>query len=163
MLQENFRSLVAAVLSACHAYYADRLISLAVFGSVARGTMRADSDIDLLLVVDPLPDGRMARVQEFESVEAAVAPALAAASAAGIRTTLSPVFKTPAELARGSLLFLDLTDQADILFDRDQILADYLNTLGQRLRALGAQRIYKGGGYYWMLKPDLQPGEEIRL
>jgi predicted nucleotidyltransferase len=33
-------------------------VSLAVFGYVARGTMGLDSDIDLLIVADGLPDGR---------------------------------------------------------------------------------------------------------
>jgi predicted nucleotidyltransferase len=32
--------------------YGDRIKSITLFGSVARGTARADSDIDLLIVVD---------------------------------------------------------------------------------------------------------------
>jgi hypothetical protein len=35
--------------------------------------------------------------------------------------------------------------------------------LRQRLVELGARRIRKGGGYYWQLKPDFKPGDEIRL
>ena len=38
--------------------------SLAVFGSVARQTRQHDSDIDLLLMVLELPDGRMPRIGE---------------------------------------------------------------------------------------------------
>ena len=35
--------------------------------------------------------------------------------------------------------------------------------LASRLRAMGARRVQKGGGYYWILKPDLKPGEDIDL
>jgi predicted nucleotidyltransferase len=163
MLQETFESLLSQVLTACRRAYGARLVSLAVFGSVARGAMGPDSDIDLLLVIDPLPDGRMARVGEFDAVESELAPSLDAAWRLGVRTSLSPVFKTPAELRRGSLLFLDLPDQARILFDREDTLGRYLQDLGARLADMGARRIYKGGGYSWLLKPDRKPGEVIEL
>ncbi len=63
----------------------------------------------------------------------------------------------------GSLLFLDLSEQARILEDREGFLRAYLDALAARLAALGAKRVRKGGGYYWLLKPDLDPGEEIQL
>jgi hypothetical protein len=88
---------------------------------------------------------------------------LAAAATDGIHTTLSPVFKTPEELAYGSPLFLDMTEDVRILHDPDGVLERYLRGLRARLRALGARRIAKGGGYYWLLKPDLKPGEDFTL
>ncbi|MGH8679412.1 MAG: nucleotidyltransferase domain-containing protein [Burkholderiales bacterium] len=138
-------------------------MSLAVFGSVARGSMRADSDVDLLLVADHLPDGRMARVREFSRVESLVADVLQEARGIGINTILSPVFKTTEELKRGSLLFLDMIDEAEILYDRGATLRRYLDDFASRLRKMGAERVRSGGGYYWRLKPDLKPGETIVL
>jgi hypothetical protein len=38
-----------------------------------------------------------------------------------------------------------------------------MNRLRRRLKALGARRVRLGGGYYWLLKPDLKPGETIPL
>lgn len=163
MLKEHFNNILAALLNACRQHYGARLVSVAVFGSVARGTMRPDSDIDLLLVVDGLPAGRMNRVREFMPVEEAVSGVLAAAEKDNIHTSLSIVFKTPEELQRGSLLFLDMTDQAVILYDKENILRNYLDDLTRRLKAMGARRIYRRGGYYWLLKPDLKPGEKIQL
>lgn len=163
MYREGFERILAALPAACEAVYGGRLLSLAVFGSVARGTMRPDSDIDLLLVADPLPAGRMQRRAEFDAVEARLAASLAEARADGVQTILSPVFKTPEELRQGSFLFLDLTDQARILRDRGGLLRDYLADLAARLRAMGARRVYKGGGYYWVLKPDYKPGDRIEL
>lgn len=150
-------------MRACRAHYGERLVSLAVFGSAARGGMRADSDIDLLLVVEGLPQGRLARVRDFDTIEAGLAEVLALAKKDGVHTSLSPVFKTPEEVEQGSLLFLDMTDQAKILFDRNGFLRGYLDNLAGRLAKMGARRVYRGGGYYWLLKPDLKPGEDIAL
>ncbi len=163
MLRESFRTILDALQEACLAVYGERLRSAAVFGSVARGTMRHDSDIDLLLVVDGLPAGRMARVREFEAVEDRLAPLLKEAARKGVHTSLSPVFKTREELAQGSPLFLDMTEEVMILEDRDGLLRGYLAQLKARMQALGSRRIQKGGGYYWVLKPDLKPGEDFSL
>ena len=159
----HFEEILRELPSACRSVYGERLVALAVFGSVARGRMRPDSDIDLLLVVENLPFGRMARVREFDAVEARLKTALELAETAGVHTSLSPIFKTPEELHRGSFLFLDMTDQARVLVDDRQLLADYLGALRRRLAEQGAHRVAKGGGYYWKLKPDFQWGERITL
>ncbi len=161
--KQVFENLVGRVERACAEVYGDRLVSLAVFGSVARGTMGPESDLDLLVVAEPLPRGRMARVREFERVDALCEPALREAEAQGVRTTLSPVIKTPSEVELGSPLFLDMTIEVRILRDREGFLERYLRGLAERLDRLGARRIRMGGGYYWLLKPDLKPGEEVRL
>jgi predicted nucleotidyltransferase len=80
-LASVFEELIGDLAKACGDVYADRLVSVAVFGSVATGMMRPDSDIDILIVVDPLPDGRLRRVEEFEKVEVLLQARLAAAAA----------------------------------------------------------------------------------
>ena len=158
-----FDAIVAALVPAAQAVYGERLLALALFGSVARGTMRPDSDIDLFLVADPLPAGRLARITEFERVEHGLAGPLAAARGAGVHTLLSPVIKTPEEMRQGSFLHFDLTDQARILHDPQGVLRGYLDDLAARLQAMGARRVYRGGGYYWLLKPDYRWGDRIEL
>jgi hypothetical protein len=60
----------------------------------------------------------MPRVQEFEAVERALTADLAEAARSGVHACLSPVFKTPGEVGHGSPLFLDMTLEARILFDK---------------------------------------------
>lgn len=163
MLHEAFARLVEALREACLAHYGERLVSLAVFGSVARDAQRFDSDLDCLLVVQDLPPGRMRRVEEFEAVESQLDPLLQGLARDGITTWLSPVFKTPTEVERGSALFLDLTQDARVVFDRDDFLASHLARLRHRLAELGAQRVWRGNVWHWVLKPDLRPGEVIEL
>jgi len=163
VLREQFQAILDALRKECVDFYGKRLVSAAVFGSVARGAMRPDSDIDLLLVVDGLPKGRMPRISEFDAIESRLEPILQKAAEHGVHTSLSPVFKTREELEYGSPLFLDMTDSVLILHDPDSVLRDYLEKLTRRLLALGSRRIRKGGGSYWLLKPDLKPGEDFTL
>jgi len=162
-VREVFDRLLNALRRKCADFYGPRLVSLAVYGSVGRGVMNPDSDIDLLLVVDPLPDGRIKRVEEFAAVEMAMREDLAEAQAAGIHTELSPVFKTPREVRIGSPLFLDMVEDARILFDRDGFFREELGRLRARLARLGARRIWKGNAWIWDLKPDYKWGDEFEI
>ncbi|MFQ5830364.1 MAG: nucleotidyltransferase domain-containing protein [Candidatus Methylomirabilia bacterium] len=162
-LLRRYEELLDRLLDELRACYGRRLVACAVFGSVGRGTPRYDSDIDLLLVVRGLPQGRFKRVEEFLPVEAWLEPALKPTEPGGAPIALSPVFKTPEEVEAGSPLFLDLVEDARILHDPDGFLAGYLDRLRQRLRQLGARRIHRGNAWYWELKPDLKPGEVFTL
>lgn len=163
MWMQAFEDIVAVLPSACHAVYGDRLKAVAIYGSVARGTMRPDSDIDTLIVAEGLAPSRAARMDEFEQIDQALADRMAAARAAGVHTLVIPVLKTPEELRAGSMLFLDMTDQARILYDPANVLRGYLDELAARLKAMGARRVSCGGGYYWELKPDFRWGDRIEL
>ena len=149
--------LLDQLTSLCKEHYGERLISLAVFGSVGRGTPRPDSDIDLLLVVKDLPVGRIARLKEFATIEIAL----------GIETKsridLSPIFKTPEEILNGSPLFLDMVEDVRMLFDRDDFFKNILKNLKERLQRLGARRIWQGNVWYWDLKPDYKQGEVFEI
>lgn len=163
MLKEAFDRLVQRIVPAAHKTYGDRLVSVVLYGSVARGTMRHDSDVDLLIVARDLPAGRMKRVREFEAVEKAVAEDIGLAASDGIHTTLSPVLKTPEEVAAGSLLFLDMVEDARVLYDQAGFFAQQLARVQQRLVELGAKRVWKGNAWYWDLKPNFRPGEVFEL
>lgn len=159
----TFEAVLDGVVEACRLHYGERLVALAVFGSVGRGTPRQDSDVDLLLVVERLPDGRIARMTDFGMIERSLAAGLSDARDRGVTTTLSPILKTPTEIAHGSPLLLDMTDDARLLVDRNGFLARSLNTLRTRLAALGARRVWRGNAWYWDLKPDYRPGEVFEL
>ncbi len=164
MLKDKFKEIQALLLSGLKFFYGDRLVSVVLFGSVARETQTFDSDIDLLIIATKLPRGRTKRMKEFESVEKKVEPLLETLRKEyGIHTYISPIIKTPEEAERGSPLFLDMVEDAKILFDRDRFFEKRLERLRQKLKELGARRIWRGNAWYWDLKPDYQPGDIIEL
>ena len=143
------------LLAACQTHYGERLWTVAIFGSTGRGTERPDSDLDCLVVADGLPQGRLARVLDFQAVESLLPKA--------IGDRLSPLFKTPAEVEAGSPLFLDMITDARLLFDRDHLFQRRLDRLRARLDDLGAKRHWLGSAWYWDLKPGYRPGDVIEL
>ncbi|MEO8678484.1 MAG: nucleotidyltransferase domain-containing protein [Vicinamibacterales bacterium] len=155
--------LVEAASKACQRHYGARLVSVAVFGSVGRRTPGPDSDIDLLVVAEQLPRGRLARSDDFAAVERSLNPQLTSAHAHGLHPTLSPIFKTPEEVAAGSPLFLDMLDDGRILYDRDGFLQQAFEAFADRLARLGARRIWREDSWYWDLKPDYKPGEVFEI
>jgi hypothetical protein len=153
-LVERYAGLLDRVRAEVRAHYGPRLVALAVFGSVGRGTPREDSDVDLLVVARDLPDGRPARRQEFAAVERRLDEALRGVARDGRPTSLSPVLKTPEEVEYGSPLFHDMVEDAKILYDPEGFLAGYLARLREELAGRGARRVRWGGGWYWDLRPE---------
>jgi hypothetical protein len=99
----------------------------------------------------------MPRVRDFTQIEKEVR------STVPEQIALSPVFKTPAEVEVGSLLFLDMVEDGRVLYDRDNFIEDHFARLRERLKQLGARRVWRGSAWYWDLKPDYRPGEVFTL
>lgn len=136
-----------------------RLVSVALYGSVARGDAHERSDVDLLLVADGLPQGRLARADLLDAIEARLAPRAPAAPIPALQAQAL----TPEEARRLRPIYFDLSEDAVLLFDRDGFLAAVLQGVRQRLKALGAVRRRLGRVQYWDLKPALRPGERFDL
>ncbi|MCX7897359.1 MAG: HEPN domain-containing protein [Rhodocyclaceae bacterium] len=132
-----FEEIVAALPDCAQRIYGDRLKALVLFGSVARGTQRPDSDIDLLLVCEPLPPRRLLRIIEFEQLEAALSPCLEAARRRGVYTALSPILRTPAELQAGGFVLLDIPAEGRFLYDREGLARAFFRAPGGMARRTG--------------------------
>lgn len=139
------------------------LVSVVLFGSVARGDATAISDIDLLIVARDLPRGQSARKDMLASADAALEPALAAAGAAGVGRRLARIVRTPEEAARTIPLYLDLIEDAVLLVDRDGFFGQVLERVRTSLRRLGARRVRRGTTWYWDLEPDFKRGDVIEI
>ena len=164
MLKEKFTELEKLLLSEIKSHYSERLISVVVFGSVGRDTQTFESDIDLLIIASGLPRGRMRRIGEFEIVEERIELFLKSLKEKdGIHTYISAIIKSPEEAEKGSPIFLDMVEDARILFDRNGFFEGVLDKLRKRLKELGSKRIWKGNAWYWDLKPDYKPGEIFEL
>ncbi len=141
----------------------ERIVSVVLFGSVARGEARPSSDIDLLIIAEPLPAGQFARKALFADADAVFEADLTAAAHAGIDGRLARIVRTPREARRFIPLYLDLTEDAVLLHDRDAFFANVLESVRGSLRRLGARRVREGSTWYWDLKPDFKPGDTFEI
>ena len=160
---ERLRELAADYARLLREALGERLVSVVLFGSVARGDARASSDIDLLIVARDLPAGQFARKRLLAAVDHAFEPLLTAAVDEGFETRLARIVRTPEEAARRVPLYLDMTEDAVLLHDPDGFFAGVLDGMRRSLARLGAKRIWRGKTWYWDLKPDFRPGDAIEI
>ena len=155
---ETFINLVQQALG-------DQVISVVLYGSVARGTARPDSDVDLLLILRETPAEYWKRLQPLLPIlkQLREGSFWKRPAGQGMNPFLSLLVLSLEEAKENRYLYLDMIDEAQIMLDREGFFRDKLESLRRRLQDLGAQKVQRNGGWYWDLKPDLKPGEVITL
>lgn len=138
--------------------------SFALYGSVARGTAEDDSDIDILMISSDFEGSLGKRIEQLLRVEDAVREELNWLREQGIHTGLSLYPLRPNEADRLPSLFLDLTEDAVILYDEGRFLEGLLSELKGKLLRRGAVRVFIDvDRWYWDLKPDYRFGETVEI
>ncbi|ACP37568.1 DNA polymerase beta domain protein region [Sulfolobus islandicus M.14.25] len=163
MMKEPYITLLNNMVKIMKEEFKDDLISVVLYGSVARGDNRNDSDVDLLIIIKNLPkDSMLKRIRLFETkVEDKLN--LDEYWKNGYYISLSPILKTPEEAEKISPLYLDMAYDAIILYDKNQFFTKILQKLKERLKELGAERVRMGKKWYWVLKKDSKFGDTIEL
>lgn len=162
-LAEPYRTLISRLLEELLKLVNSRLKSLVVYGSIARGDYRRDSDVDLLVVIDGLPRSRFERLRLFSEAEARLEELLERLLDEGYAVSLSPVIKTPEEASRFSPLYLDMIEDAVVVYDENSFFENILVKLREKLEQLGAERVRIGRKWYWRLKKNYRFGDVISI
>ena len=162
-IEEPYGSLIENLLKLLLARLGEKLTSVIVYGSVARKTARKNSDIDLLIIADSLPKGRMKRQELFLEVEKPLEPIISELWNKGFHVDFSPIILSVEEALKIRPIYLDMVEDAIILYDKNSFFSRILNRLRRRLKELGAKRIWVGDKWYWMLKPDIKFGEVVEI
>lgn len=141
-----------------------KLTSLVLYGTVARGTAGESSDIDLLVVSNDFSGSIGRRIGMLMGVEEKLGDELDWLRKHGVYTGFSFLPLREEEAVRKPLLFLDMTEDAIILYDKDRFMEKVLTELRAELLKLGAKRIFiDKENWYWDLKPGYRFGEEIMV
>jgi len=163
----TYERLLKHFLALVRKEYKDQIIAVVLYGSVARGEAEPTSDLDLILVIEDPPSRDEKRTKRFIlKVEDRLKDGEEFRSLvkSGFYPDLRPIILSRSEATMNRYIFLDLIDDAIILFDRNDFFKKRLETLKRRLKELGSEKVeLKDGGWYWILKPDLKFGEVFEL
>jgi len=160
-MQEPYKSLLEKLTKLLQEEFQDKLISVVLYGSIARGDNRKDSDIDLLLVIKDLPKTITERIILFDKVERKLDDDIMRLMNEGYYVTFSPILKTPEEAMRFSPIYMDMTEDAIILYDRDGFFRNVLEKNKKRLKELGFERVWLSKKSWYWRKRDYKFGEII--
>jgi hypothetical protein len=164
-LQLEYQDLADEYTRAIHDFFGDKLISVAFFGSVARGTAGRESDVDVLVVAKNLPRDVGLRFRETAPVHDALkrTNAYSNLKLQGRSGFVSDIFLTPDEAKSHPPILLDVCYDGVLAYDRDRFLEGVLGDIDRRLKELKAKRVKASKGYYWILKPDVKPSEAVEI
>lgn len=162
-INEKFWQLAEAYAYALKEKLGEKLVSVVLFGSVARKEADRFSDVDLIVVCHDLPRTRLSRTEILEEPDRAVEAFLESLWKQGVYTDVIPILKTPEEAEKIVPLYFDLVEDAVILFDRENFFARILERVKSSLERLHAQRRRIGSIRYWDLKPNYSPGEIFQI
>jgi predicted nucleotidyltransferase len=162
-IKEPYKFLLERLLELISARLGDNLVSVVVYGSVARGSPKKDSDIDILIVADSLPESRMKRQELFLEIESPIEPIINDLWDKGFYTDFSPIILSVNEALRIRPIYLDMVEDAVILYDKNGFFSKVMDRLRGRLKELDARRVWVGDRWYWVLKPDIKFGEVVDI
>ncbi len=162
-ISEPYRTLIEKLLQALLEVFGSKLISLVIYGSVAQGDYAKESDVDMLIIVEGLPRERFKRGELFAKAEEKLDKTLDKLLDEGYAISFTPIIKTPTEAMKITPLYLDMVEDAVIVYDKNSFFEKILEKLRAKLEELGAERVYIGKKWYWRLKKNYKFGETISL
>lgn len=160
-LNAGLRDLARRYAVAAYEELGDQLVSIALYGSVARDQAGPGSDIDLFVVLQDAPAGMLARRHLLDLVRESLTPDLEKLWELGIYTDFVEVIRTRAEARQFHPLYLDMSREAILLFDRDHFLENLLAKVREHLKKGGAERKVMGRFWYWDLSRLSIPEEVV--
>ena len=147
--------------------FGSSIVSVVLFGSVARGTAGKHSDIDVLIIYDEERVSRKAFRDRFIAIRSTLMSELMEATGCPDIFSLpfiSSVLLSRSEADDAPYVLLDVVDEGIVLFDPAGFFARTRKRILRRLRRLGARRFFlEDGTWYWNLKPDARLNEKITI
>ncbi len=147
--------------------FGEKLLSVVLYGSIARGEGRTQSDIDLLIVLEKPESNyhrRLDRILDLIERLRASKTYMKEVVRIGSEPYISFLVFSREEAQENRYLFLDMIDDAEILYDRNRFFANRLAEMKRRLQELGSRKIrLRDGTWFWDLKPDLKAGDQFVL
>lgn len=134
-------------------HFADRLLGIMVFGSIARGDWKKDSDIDLLVVVDGWDSPAWSRTRELILLinKLRQTPEYRSSVEHGFIPIIQHYPLNRREAETSQRIYIDACVDGIILYEKDGFLSRVMEGFRRKMRDAGAKRVYLRNRYYWVL------------
>lgn len=165
MIPERYKNLILDFVNLVKEVFKDNIVSVVLYGSVAKNIARKDSDIDICLIFKTLPKSRHKRTLLIFPLIKALRErdSYMVLYDKGYLPEIAPVLYTVDEIRDTKPIFLDMVEDGIILLD-DGTFEKKIKEVKQRMKELGTQKIsLENGDYYWILKPGLRLSEVVSL
>ena len=143
--------------------YKERLISVCVYGSVARGSAGETSDVDMLVVIDGLRGSVGKRLEDLYEAIAQIESERRFLYRNSVYTDLSFFPLSPDEAYRFLPIYLDIIDGGAIVFDKGRFLEKIFSKCRSLIARSGVEKVTTRHGWFWRLNPAMPIGEEIAV
>ena len=153
--QKEFVGMLESALASLLSGFGGRLRGAVLFGSVARGDARENSDMDILVVAEGVPASYGERVREAVEMVGRV-PTRAETEAKGAHHELELVLLEPSELREPYPFLLDVVNEGVLLYDYEGTTESKLNAIKKEFQSMGAVRSQlPDGSWYWVMETPL--------
>ena len=157
------RKVCERLLEAFSKVFTENLVSLVLFGSYARFEAKCSSDVDVLLVLEEVPDNRFELHKKLDEVEVRLKPLYKELGSMGYTPVLSPIVLDRKIAATFRPIYLDIVEDGVIIYDKGGFFSATLRKLKVKLDELCAKRVRVGKKWVWILKRDYRFGEVIEI
>jgi predicted nucleotidyltransferase len=164
-IPDKYKALLNDFIEILKESFKDNLLSVVLYGSVAKGTSRKESDIDLCLIFKSLPVSRHKRTLLIFPLVKALREkdSYKVLYREGYIPETSPILYTAEEIQETKPIFLDMVEDGIILMD-DGIWKTKKQEIKQKMKKLGTRKVVLANkDYYWIIKPGLRLLEEVNI
>jgi predicted nucleotidyltransferase len=165
IIQNEYEPLLREVMAKLFETFRQNLVSVVLYGSVARGTADVTSDMDLLVVVRGLPESFYDRAKIIGGVLRKVHDSKVRLwKESGRYANVDILPFTPEEAQVPRLLYLDFLLDSTILYDQEGFMGGVLEKMRDRINQTGGRRItMPSGKWYWSLHERDRKGLEVAV
>lgn len=156
--QRVYLPMLEFVLARLWEGFGERLRTVLLFGSVARGEARDESDIDLLVVADGMRPRYGDRVREvLDMLEGWEGVKRSLGERFGVHPNLDLLLLDVMEVDISHPFYFDIVQEGVLLFDKAGFMAERLERLRAWMERVGAQRVQlPGGKWYWLVPQTVE-------
>ena len=133
--QEQVNRVLKDVLNKARQLLGDTLTSVVLFGSRARGDSHPDSDLDLLIVAQSLPDEAGRRELALDIAEVGFDYGLP------VQVILASVEETEGAVNTGAPLMFEIHDAHRVVYDKDDFFRNLVNDFAGLLETWQVRKI----------------------